>query len=97
MCELFESQTTRMLSAKNIELAATLDREHDKADRVSGRRIRCPVLVLGAPEERSVHGTSRSLDRSRFGKLGAMRLFKDTRSVPDTSSQKKSRSKRLTL
>lgn len=26
--------------------AATLDREHDKADRVRGRRITCPVLVL---------------------------------------------------
>ncbi len=26
--------------------AATLDREHDKADRVNGRRIVCPLLVL---------------------------------------------------
>jgi haloacetate dehalogenase len=26
--------------------AATLDREHDEADRASGRRIRCPLLVL---------------------------------------------------
>ena len=26
--------------------AATLDREHDEADRTSGRRIECPVLVL---------------------------------------------------
>jgi haloacetate dehalogenase len=26
--------------------AATLDRDHDKADRVSGRRITCPLLVL---------------------------------------------------
>jgi haloacetate dehalogenase len=26
--------------------AATIDREHDKADRASGRRIVCPVLVL---------------------------------------------------
>ena len=26
--------------------AATLDREHDDADRTSGRRIECPVLVL---------------------------------------------------
>jgi haloacetate dehalogenase len=26
--------------------AATLDREHDDADRASGRRIGCPVLVL---------------------------------------------------
>ena len=26
--------------------AATIDREHDRADRESGRRIKCPVLVL---------------------------------------------------
>jgi len=26
--------------------AATIDREHDKADRISGRKIACPVLVL---------------------------------------------------
>jgi haloacetate dehalogenase len=26
--------------------AATIDREHDKADRVSGRKIACPLLVL---------------------------------------------------
>jgi len=26
--------------------AATIDREHDKADRAAGRRIACPLLVL---------------------------------------------------
>jgi hypothetical protein len=26
--------------------AATIDREHDRADRASGRRIGCPLLVL---------------------------------------------------
>lgn len=26
--------------------AATLDREHDEADRASGRRIGCPILAL---------------------------------------------------
>jgi haloacetate dehalogenase len=26
--------------------AATIDREHDKADRASGRKIVCPLLVL---------------------------------------------------
>jgi haloacetate dehalogenase len=28
--------------------AATIDREHDRADGESGRRLRCPVLVLGS-------------------------------------------------
>jgi haloacetate dehalogenase len=26
--------------------AATVDREHDKADLLNGRRIKCPVLIL---------------------------------------------------
>ncbi len=30
--------------------AATIDREHDKADRVTGHRIACPVLVLWSAE-----------------------------------------------
>jgi haloacetate dehalogenase len=30
--------------------AATIDREHDRADRKDGRRIQCPVLVLWAAE-----------------------------------------------
>ena len=31
---------------EEFRAAATLDREHDEADRRSGRRIECPLLVL---------------------------------------------------
>jgi haloacetate dehalogenase len=33
-------------SCEEYRAAATLDREHDEADRAEGRRIACPVLAL---------------------------------------------------
>jgi haloacetate dehalogenase len=48
--------------------AATIDREHDRADRASGRRIVCPLLVLwGAPG---------SLDSWYAGEGGPLALWR---------------------
>ena len=35
-----------MRLCEEYRAAATIDREHDKADRAGGRRISCPLLIL---------------------------------------------------
>jgi haloacetate dehalogenase len=49
--------------------AATIDREHDRKDRDSGRRIQCPVLVLW--------GANGPLDQWYSDQGGPLRLWKD--------------------
>jgi haloacetate dehalogenase len=52
--------------------AATIDREHDRSDRVDGRRVRCPVLVLW--------GAGGALDTwyaEESGPLGLWRAWSD--------------------
>ena len=68
--------------------AATLDREHDKADSTEGRRIACPLLALWALAGRLIPGMQEPVGQSRFGKLGAT-MFKATRSTPAISSRKR--------
>jgi haloacetate dehalogenase len=50
--------------------AATLDREHDRADRDAGRRIACPVLVLW-----SAKGALENWYRQDGGPLGPLGLW----------------------
>lgn len=52
--------------------AATLDRSHDEADRLSGRRIRCPVLALW-----SAHGPLADWYAGAGGPLGVWRAWAD--------------------
>ena len=52
--------------------AATLDRDHDKADRANGRRIACPLLVLW-----SKHGALDTWYESESGPLGLWRTLAD--------------------
>jgi haloacetate dehalogenase len=52
--------------------AATLDREHDRADRERGLRIRCPVLVLW-----SAHGPLQTWYADAGGPLGLWREWAD--------------------
>jgi pimeloyl-ACP methyl ester carboxylesterase len=42
----WEDPTHAHAICEEYRAAASLDREHDRADRASGRRIACPVLVL---------------------------------------------------
>ena len=52
--------------------AATIDRAHDEADRVSGRRIRCPVLLLW-----SADGAVGTWYQDRGGPVGVWRAWCD--------------------
>jgi len=52
--------------------AATIDREHDKADQVSGRRIVCPLLVLW-----SARGALDSWYVEEFGPIGLWQAWGD--------------------
>jgi haloacetate dehalogenase len=52
--------------------AATLDREHDKADRAGGRRVACPVLALW-----SARGTLDTWYAEAGGPLGLWRAWAD--------------------
>jgi haloacetate dehalogenase len=52
--------------------AATLDREHDRDDRASGRRIRCPLLVLW-----SAQGALDTWYANESGPLGLWRALAD--------------------
>src|SRR5205814_9610609 len=47
--------------------AATVDREHDKADRAAGRRSACPLLAAG--------GAAGALDTWYAGESGALRVW----------------------
>ena len=52
--------------------AATIDREHDRADRVSGRRIVCPLLALW-----STQGPLASWYAKESGPIGLWRVWGD--------------------
>jgi haloacetate dehalogenase len=52
--------------------AATIDREHDRADLAAGRRIACPLLVLW-----SAHGTLETWYRDESGPLALWRTWAD--------------------
>jgi haloacetate dehalogenase len=52
--------------------AATIDREHDRADRMAGRRIACPVLVLW-----SAKGALGSWYNDEGGPVGIWRAWCD--------------------
>ena len=54
---------------EDYRAAATIDRTHDRADRASGRRIRCPILVLW-----SARGP---LDAWYRGQGGPLALWRD--------------------
>jgi hypothetical protein len=51
--------------------AATIDPSHDAEDRAAGRRIPCPVRVLGAVKGRLAAGTPRTEVRSSSGRVCA--------------------------
>jgi len=57
---------------EDYRAAATLDREHDEADRVSGRRIVCPMLVLW-----SAHGPVGNWYAEEGGPLALWRSWCD--------------------
>jgi haloacetate dehalogenase len=46
--EAVHDQETRHAMCEDYRAGASIDVEHDEADRAAGRRIRCPVLVLWA-------------------------------------------------
>ncbi len=51
-------------SCEDYRAAATIDLEHDRADRDAGRKVRCPVLALWG-ERGTVHRCFRPLDEWR--------------------------------
>jgi len=51
-------------SCEDYRAAATIDLDHDRADRAAGRRVRCPVLALWGERGR-VHQSFRPLDEWR--------------------------------
>jgi haloacetate dehalogenase len=59
----FDAETIRG-SCEDYRAAASIDLEHDRADRDAGRRIRCPLLALWA-ERGTVHRLFRPLDEWR--------------------------------
>ena len=57
---------------EEYRVAATIDREHDKADLASGRRIVCPLLVL-----RSAQGPLDTWYAGEGGPIGLWREWGD--------------------
>jgi haloacetate dehalogenase len=72
--------------------AATIDREHDRADRVRGVGSPVHFWRCGARTERSIPGTLTIRVRSHSGKFGAM-MSKDIRWMLAISSPKRRRSR----
>jgi haloacetate dehalogenase len=60
----FRDPATIHASCEDYRAAATVDLEHDRADRDAGRRVRCPVLALWG-ERGTVHRLFRPLDEWR--------------------------------
>jgi haloacetate dehalogenase len=60
----FEDPATIHASCEDYRAAATIDLDHDRADRDAGRRVRCPVLALWA-ERGAVHRCFRPLEEWR--------------------------------
>ena len=87
MWRRFESRDAHAI-CEEYRAAATIDREHDKSDARGDVGSCVRSWPCGGRKGRSIPGTSRSLDRSRFGKPGAM-MFKDAGSTPATFSRKR--------
>ncbi|ABS24696.1 alpha/beta fold hydrolase [Anaeromyxobacter sp. Fw109-5] len=60
----FEDPATIHASCEDYRAAATIDLEHDRADRDAGRRVRCPVLASWG-ERGTVHRCFRPLEEWR--------------------------------
>jgi haloacetate dehalogenase len=60
----FRDPATVHASCEDYRAAATIDLDHDRADRDAGRRVRCPVLALWG-ERGTVHRCFRPLDEWR--------------------------------
>jgi haloacetate dehalogenase len=67
----FRDPATIHASCEDYRAAATIDLEHDRADRDAGRRVRCPVLALWG-ERGTVQRCFRALEEWRRVAAGAV-------------------------
>jgi haloacetate dehalogenase len=61
----FRDPATVHASCEDYRAAATIDLEHDRADRAAGRRVTCPLLALWG-ERGTVHRQFRPIDEWRL-------------------------------
>jgi haloacetate dehalogenase len=67
----FRNPATIHASCEDYRAAATIDLQHDRADRDAGRRVRCPVLALWG-ERGTIHRCFRPLEEWRRVADGAV-------------------------
>jgi haloacetate dehalogenase len=67
----FRDPATIHATCEDYRAAATIDLEHDRADRDAGRRVRCPVLALWG-ERGTVHRLFRPLEEWRRACAGTV-------------------------